>query len=93
MGISPRVVTQDVTIAWDGASQRLPRGQVIDVVPGSPLERAIGAGRLVPLPGAEPAITPPPEAASPAVTPRPPLTAPRPAPQARKQAAKDGDDS
>jgi len=92
MGISPRIVTQDVTITWDGVPQRLQRGQVIDVVPGSPLERAIGAGRLVPLPGAEPAITPPPEVVAPPRQEKP-LTAPRPAAQARKPAAKDGDNS
>ena len=67
MGISPRVVTEDVTIAWDGVPQRLPKGQVIDVAPGSPLERAIGAQRLVPLPGT--------------VAAAPPVTAQQPVPQ------------
>ncbi len=57
MGLSPRIVTEDVTLNWDGVSQRLPKGQVIDVAPGSPLERAIGAGRLIPF------GTPPPTAA------------------------------
>lgn len=65
MGISPRVVTEDVTFLWDGVPQRLPKGQVIDVAPGSALERAIGAQRLVPLPGA--AAAPPVAAQSPAV--------------------------
>jgi len=48
MGLSPRVVTEDVTFLWDGVPQRLPKGQVIDVAPGSPLERAIGLHRLIP---------------------------------------------
>lgn len=48
MGTSPRIVAQDVRFQWDGVSQRLPKGQVIDVVPGSALEAAIGARNLVP---------------------------------------------
>jgi hypothetical protein len=56
MGLSPRVVTEDVVFLWDGAPQRLPKGQIIDVAPNSPLERAIGRHRLVPhgLPAASP---------------------------------------
>jgi hypothetical protein len=63
MGISPRVVTQDVTFLWDGVSQRLPKHQVIDVAPGSALERAIGRDKLVPMPGTAPQTLPqePPE--------------------------------
>jgi hypothetical protein len=63
MGISPRVVTEDVRFQWDGVGQRLPKGQLIDVVPGSALERAIGADRLVPAPGTVPQVLPqePPE--------------------------------
>jgi hypothetical protein len=49
MGLSPRVVTQDRHITWDGVTQRLPKGQVLDVPPGSALERAIGRDYLVPL--------------------------------------------
>ena len=45
----PRVVTEDVIFHWDGVSQRLPRGQVMDVTPGSALERAIGRNRLRPV--------------------------------------------
>jgi hypothetical protein len=45
----PRVLAADTTFTWDGVLQRLPRGQVLDVTPGSPLERAIGADRLVPM--------------------------------------------
>jgi len=53
MGLSPRVVTQDRLISWDGVTQRLGKGQVIDVAPGSALEAEIGAQFLVPMPGAE----------------------------------------
>jgi hypothetical protein len=63
MGISPRVVTEARLISWDGVTQRLSKGQVMDVPPGSPLERAIGAQFLVPMPGAE-AQAPAPEAAA-----------------------------
>ena len=49
MGANPRVVTADTTFRWDGAMQRLPRGQVIDVPAGSQLEAAIGLDRLIPL--------------------------------------------
>lgn len=49
MGLSPRVVTQDRHITWDGVTQRLPKGQVLDVPPGSALEREIGRDYLVPL--------------------------------------------
>jgi hypothetical protein len=53
MGLSPRIVTETRLILWDGVTQRLPKGQVMDVPPGSPLEAAIGAEFLVPMPGAE----------------------------------------
>lgn len=52
MAANPCVVAVETWIHWDGVAQRLPRGQVMDVVPGSALERAIGAERLVPLGGA-----------------------------------------
>jgi hypothetical protein len=63
MGISPRIVAEDVVFLWDGAPQRLPKGQIIDVAPNSPLERAIGRHRLVPhgLPAASPPPSPPAE--------------------------------
>jgi hypothetical protein len=63
MGISPRIVTETRLILWDGVTQRLPKGQVMDVPPGSPLERAIGAEFLVPMPGAEAQAPAPEEAA------------------------------
>jgi hypothetical protein len=103
MGISPRIVTEDVRFLWDGVSARLPKGQVIDVAPGSPLERAIGAGRLVPMPGTAPQALPqePPEPlaadgliteaeASP-VEPDEPAAAAKPAPAKKQDSAKEGD--
>jgi hypothetical protein len=49
MGTNPRVVTEERWISWDGVAQRLPKGQVMDVPPGSALERTIGREFLVPL--------------------------------------------
>ena len=54
------VESTNATVVWT-------TGQVIDVAPGSPLERAIGAQRLVPLPGT--------------VAAAPPVTAQQPVPQ------------
>ena len=56
MAGNPRIVTEDRHIFWDGVQQRLPKGQQIDVPPGSALERAIGREFLV-TPGA---VTAPP---------------------------------
>jgi cell division septation protein DedD len=69
--MSARTVTQDVTFTWDGVSQRLGKGQVIDVVPGGALEAAIGAARLVPygLPPVPPAQPAPKAVPAPAETP------------------------
>lgn len=82
MAANPRMVTQDRQISWDGVSQRLPKGQVLDVPPDSALEREIGSQYLVPMPGAvvqEPVQAPaeeaaPREAAAPVA-----LSKPRPA--------------
>jgi hypothetical protein len=65
MALNPQQVTTDVTVTWDGVSQRIPRGTIIDVPPLSvafagllalqsgfcpdPLMTAIGAGNLTPL--------------------------------------------
>jgi len=65
MALNPQVVTADTWVTWDGVSQRIPRGTVIDVPPLSaaftgllalqtgffpdPLMTAIGAGNLTPL--------------------------------------------
>jgi len=87
MGLSPRVVTEDRLIAWDGVTQRLPKGQVMDVPPDSPLERAIGAEYLVPLPGTTaPQVPVLEEAAVPAEKPQQPAPAlPKPAATVKKQ--------
>ena len=71
MAASPQIVTQETAFTWDGAPQRLPRGQILDVQPGSALEAAIGRERLAPLfarPAAPPAeaAAQPPGAAQPA---------------------------
>jgi hypothetical protein len=70
MAGNPRIVTEDRTIEWDGVSQRLPRGQVIDVTPDSALEEAIGPEHLVPL-GAVAAQPPPAAEPAPAEKPAP----------------------
>jgi hypothetical protein len=63
MAANPRVVAADTYFTWDGATQRLPRGQVMDVTPDSPLERAIGRHNLVPhgVPASQPAAEPEPQ--------------------------------
>lgn len=90
MAISPRIVTQDRRITWDGVTQRLPKGQVLDVPPGSALEREIGPEYLVPLPGSVPVADPVP---APAEKPAPreePAPA-RPRAIAKSDDGKDGD--
>jgi len=49
MAANGQVVNTDVTITWDGASQRIARGTVIDVPNPSALRTAIGAGNLTAL--------------------------------------------
>ena len=75
MAGNPRIVTDDTVFLWDMAPQRLPRGQVIDVPPGSALEDAIGLDHLVPMFGAPAAV-----AAEPAEE-------PQDAPQAGRESA------
>ncbi len=97
MGANPRIVTEDRLISWDGVTQRLPKGQVIDVPPGSALERAIGRQYLVPLgavaaqpPAEEPAEKPQAKKAVPAA--ESPPAVPEPAAVPKKQDdGKDGD--
>jgi hypothetical protein len=74
MAGNPRTVTADTVFLWDGVSTRLAKGQAIDVVPGSPLERAIGKDKLVPL-GPTSAL-PPAEEAVPEEKPAKAVTAP-----------------
>jgi hypothetical protein len=85
--MAPRIVTEDVTFQWDGVSQRLTRGQMLDVTPGGALERAIGPQRLRP-PGPIPAAAAEPE---PPAKPAPPAAkqeeAPEPAAKKTAQAA------
>jgi len=59
MSANPRVVAVDTTFAWDGATQRLARGTVLDVPPGSALLAAIGPRNLVPLGATTPLPEPP----------------------------------
>ncbi len=49
MALNPRIVNTDITVTWDGVSQRIPRGTVIDVPAGSALLTALGAGNLTAL--------------------------------------------
>lgn len=44
-----RRVTADTNFTWDGGQQRLSRGQILDVQPGSSLQTAIGLGQLADL--------------------------------------------
>jgi hypothetical protein len=49
MAANPRLVNTTVTFTYDGVSQRLVKGSIIDVPAGSPLETAIGNGNLTSL--------------------------------------------
>jgi hypothetical protein len=59
MSANPRVVAVDTVFRWDGAPQRLARGTVLDVPPGSALLAAIGPRNLVPLGAKTPLPEPP----------------------------------
>lgn len=87
MSGNPRVVAVDTTFTWDHAPQRLARGTVIDVPARSALEKAIGAGNLVPLRAVteqpSPAVQEPPEVPAAAGE-----TAPVPAARQRRNGAK-----
>ena len=48
MAANGQVVTADITITYDGVSQRIPRGTVIDVPAGSALATAL-SGSIVAL--------------------------------------------
>lgn len=100
MGANPRIVTAETWIQWDGVSQRIPRGQVMDVTPGSALEAAIGLDRLRPLGTVAPQPPAPPAEPPPALEtvelPPVPDETPKPAAPAKPKAAakapeKDGD--
>lgn len=49
MALNPRIVNTDITVTWDGVSQRIPRGTIIDVPAGSALLTALGSGNLTAL--------------------------------------------
>lgn len=95
MAISPRIVTQDVVLFWDGVFQRLPKGQVMDVPPDSALEWAIGREHLVPLgaTSAQPPAQEKPETAAPKEEPKPAPKEAEAAPKAAPVKAKAQDDA
>jgi hypothetical protein len=87
MSATPRMITADITIRWDGAPQRLVRGTVLDVPEGSAFEAVIGRQNLatlsgLPLSAAEPEPAP---AQEPAQEPQPAAK-----PKARTAAKDDG---
>lgn len=49
MANNPQVVNTDITVTWDGVSQRIPRGTLIDVPASSALFTALGGGNLTAL--------------------------------------------
>jgi hypothetical protein len=49
MGANVRMVNTDTVFTYDGASQRIQAGTLIDVPAGSALETAIGVGNLTSL--------------------------------------------
>jgi hypothetical protein len=52
MAASPRIVTADVDVAWDGGMQHVPAGTLVDIPPASALEAAYGSANLEDLGGA-----------------------------------------
>lgn len=53
MGANMRQVLNDTTFTYDGVSQRIQAGTVIDIPAGSALETAIGTGNLISLTAAQ----------------------------------------
>ena len=53
MGANTRMVLNNTTFTYDGVSQRIQAGTVIDIPAGSALETAIGTGNLVTLTNAQ----------------------------------------
>jgi hypothetical protein len=49
--VTPADGSAGVTVDWDGESQILDAGMLLDVPPGSDLETAIGTANLTPLTG------------------------------------------
>jgi len=46
---NPRMVINDIDVAWDGGVTHVPAATVVDVPPGSVLEAAYGASNLADL--------------------------------------------
>jgi len=78
MSAHPHVVAADTVFLWDHVPTRLGRGTIIDVPPGSPLQAAIGADKLIPLYGAPPVTVPLASEPAPESVPEPAVTAPEP---------------
>jgi hypothetical protein len=53
MGANVRMVTVDTAFTYDGVSQRIQAGTLVDIPAGSALETAIGVGNLLTLSGAQ----------------------------------------
>lgn len=51
MASNPRLVAQDTTVAWDGATFLVPKGTIVDIPAGSALETAYGLSNLVSIGG------------------------------------------
>jgi hypothetical protein len=49
MAANGKIVNTDITVTWDGVSQRIARGTVIDVPASGALITALGAGNLTSL--------------------------------------------
>jgi hypothetical protein len=49
MAANPRMVTKNITVAWDGGTFPVTAGTVVDIPAGGSLETAYGAGNLVSL--------------------------------------------
>jgi hypothetical protein len=47
------LVTSDVVITWDRSQTVIPAGTVLQLLPGGPLETAIGAGNLQDISGSD----------------------------------------
>lgn len=47
MAANPRVVTNDIEVTWDGETNFVARGTIVDIPAGSALETAYGTSNLV----------------------------------------------
>lgn len=53
MAANPRIVTNDITVAWDGATFPVSAGTIVDIPAGSALESAYGLSNLASMTGAQ----------------------------------------